>query len=567
MIVLRIASALASRKFAPGVLAEAMLTLPQTAHADGICRIWDAGHGDEIENRAVLQVDVARALGRSTDVDITHISMSGATGELAVGLRTGEVAVFRWGRNQYFGQDVPHEEAHGLGLEAIKDRAEPGLKEGLLPLSLLMEQQGSVTALKASDVGFVAAGFEGGTIAVIDLRGPAVIYNAGLNSPTANANKRTSFRKSNSQAPDRAEWPTSIEFGVMSLDGEGDCFISNFDCCTNRIVDYSSISLFVGTNLGRLVTLKLLPEATGGYSVKLAGTSSLDNKIIAISPINADTGAPADANQSIVAELRKGVRVNGTLLVVTSDGARIFKPPAAKGAHKSWDNYICYSAATVRFGAQGYVLVGLFGDGCAKVFSIPGLKEVISRKVMDTLDVRRFSEAIITPTGEFIGWTGPSEIALLNIWGNGEDLTRSLDRVFNPEAVIPPRPTISNLQWLSGTSYVTPADMDKLIGGPDRPPSQRVIDQMKSDEKAQRMGERESSSASVSSVGPARNQEGYWAYMQRQVQERTENLGLTGDSMNKLEDNSTGFAEDVNKFVSNAKKKAVMGVIGSKFGL
>ena len=265
--------------------------------------------------------------------------------------------------------------------------------------------------------------------------------------------------------------------------------------------------------------------------------------------------------------MRNGIRVNGTLLVVTSSGARIFKPAVAKGAHKSWDGYICYSAATVRFGASGYILLGLFGDGCIKAFSIPGLKEVSSRNISETLDVRRFSEAIITPTGEVIGWSGPSEIAVLNVWGNGEDLTRSLDKVFNPEALIPPRPTISNMQWLSGTSYVTPADMDKLIGGPDRPPSQRMVEQMKLDEKAQRMAARQASAASSSSAAPERSNEGYWAYMQRQVQERTENLGLTGESMNKLEDNSGGFADDVSKFVSNQKRKAVMGVISSKLGL
>ena len=193
----------------------------QTAHADGTVRIWDAGHGDEIENGAVLQVDVARALGRYENIDITKMSMAGATGELAVGLRSGELAVFRWGKNRDFGRDVPHKEAKGFGLEAIVDRAEPSVKEGLLPFTLLNPQQGPVTAVKTSDVGFVCAGFESGSLTVVDLRGPAVIYEASVNDFGNSSSKRGSFRKSNSQGQGQPEWATSIDFAVMTLDGDG----------------------------------------------------------------------------------------------------------------------------------------------------------------------------------------------------------------------------------------------------------------------------------------------------------------------------------------------------------
>ena len=62
----------------------------QTAHVDGTIRIWDGGHGDEIENGGLLQVDIARVLGRSADVQVSHMSMSGATGELAAGTVSGE---------------------------------------------------------------------------------------------------------------------------------------------------------------------------------------------------------------------------------------------------------------------------------------------------------------------------------------------------------------------------------------------------------------------------------------------------------------------------------------------
>ena len=194
----------------------------QTAHADGTIRICDAGHGDEIENEDVLQIDVARALGRYRDIDVVMMSMAGATGEVSVGLRTGEVAIFRWGKNRDYGREVPHREIKGFGLETILDRAEPSLKEGLLPLTLLDPQQGPVTALKMSDVGFVCAGFEGGSITVIDLRGPAVIYEASVSDFGGSSGKHGSFRRSsNSQNQTKPEWPTSVEFGVMMLDGDG----------------------------------------------------------------------------------------------------------------------------------------------------------------------------------------------------------------------------------------------------------------------------------------------------------------------------------------------------------
>lgn len=194
----------------------------QTAHADGVIRVWDAGHGDEVENENVLQVDLARAVGRFEDIEVTKMSMAGATGELSVGMRSGELVIFRWNHNKQFGRYLPARPNEGPGrMTNILDRADPGLKEGLLPLTLLEERQGPVTALKHSDVGFVCVGFEAGGVAVVDLRGPAVIYNAHL-SEFMKGSRRGSIRKGNSASKSAAEWPTCIEFGVMTLEGEGE---------------------------------------------------------------------------------------------------------------------------------------------------------------------------------------------------------------------------------------------------------------------------------------------------------------------------------------------------------
>ena len=105
------------------------------------------------------------------------------------------------------------------------------------------------------------------------------------------------------------------------------------------------------------------------------------------------------------------------------------------------------------------------------------------------------------------------------------------------------------------------AQTKPLVGGSDRPPSQRMIEQARADEQARRNASRQQDNtlSPTGSQPSDRQEEGYWAYMQRQVQERTENLGLAGDSMDKLEDNSQGFADDINKYVNQQKKKAVMG--------
>ncbi|KAJ4412803.1 Lethal(2) giant larvae sro7 [Didymella pomorum] len=527
----------------------------QTAHADGTVRLWDAGHADEIENDGLLQVDVARAVGRQDNIEITQTSFSGAASELSVGLKSGEVAIFRWNVNKHPDQEFSPGENKPQALTNILDRSEAALKEGLLPFTLLDEGNGPVTALKHSDVGFVAAGFEGGGLVIIDLRGPAVIFRGSVQD--FKSEKRGSFRRSSKDAAPKPEWPTCLEFSVMTLENE----------------EFSSILLHVGTNLGHLATFKLVPESSGRYAASFAGVSSLDDKVIKISPMHAESGRPAYASQSAVAGLRNGSRVNGVLLAVTVSGARLFRPAANKGAHKTWDQFLCDSAAVVRYEDLGYALLGLYGDGCARGYSIPALKEIGAVKVSDVLDVRRFSDAVITSTGDIFGWKGPAEMVLINIFGTGLRLDMSRDTLMNPELLIPPRPTISNMQWISGTQYVTPADMDLLIGGPDRPPSKRMLAQARSEEEQLRRANRAAGGPSSSSSAypsyptqVAPTQEGWGAWASRQFNERTEKLNAVGDSMDNLSQNSAGWADDVNKFVNKQKRGLVTGLVKSKFG-
>lgn len=216
---------------------------------------------------------------------------------------------------------------------------------------------------------------------------------------------------------------------------------------------------------------------------------------------------------------------------------------------------LCDSAAVTEFELHGFALVGIFGDGTTRAYSLPALKEIgVSRVPM--LDKTRITSAVVTSSGDIFGWTGPSEIAMLGVWGTGQYLPKSNDKLFNPEAKIPPRPTISNLQWIAGTQYVSPTDLDVLIGGLDRPPSKRMMAAAAEEDRMARAG--------PSRIPGTQSSEGWGEYMTRQLNERTEKLNIMGDSMDKVQENSSGWAEDVNRFVSKQKRNLVLGSITGK---
>jgi len=186
------------------------------------------------------------------------------------------------------------------------------------------------------------------------------------------------------------------------------------------MIDYSSILLHIGTAGGKVVTFKVVPGGSGRYEVQPAGIATVDGPVVRICPMHVETGHPAFATQAAVAGLRGGTRVSGTLLVVTRQGARIFKPPAGKGASKSWDKTVCQAAGVALYEETGgYALVVLGSEGFASAYSIPALREIGSVRVGKYIDTLRLKDAIVSPSGDIMGWTGPAEASLINVFGKG----------------------------------------------------------------------------------------------------------------------------------------------------
>jgi syntaxin-binding protein 5 len=239
---------------------------------------------------------------------------------------------------------------------------------------------------------------------------------------------------------------------------------------------------------------------------------------------------------------------------VTQTEIRLFKPATQKGASKSFDDILCDSASVTDYELRGHALVGVFGTQ-TRAFSLPGLKE-IGRAPLNSLDPTRTPSSVVTKTGDIFGWTGPSELAILPVWGGaGRAMQDYRDTLINPELSMPPRPTISSLQWVSGVQYVSPTDLDLLIGGPDRPPSKRMIAAAAAEQRMARAGPGQAGSS----------QEGWGDYLTRQLNERTEKLNIMGDSMDNLENQSAGWADDVSKYIGKQKRNVILGGLTGRF--
>lgn len=361
--------------------------------------------------------------------------------------------------------------------------------------------------------------------------------------------------------------------------------------------EYSSIVLIVGTSLGRIGSFKILPTESGkGYIVNFvdSNSSSLEDPVVGIIPINTETGALAPASQHAVLGLRSGVKVPGAVIVVTRSEARIYRPPSGKGVHKAWNeqSLACVAAGLIELEIYGIALVCAMLSGVVKVLSIPALKEVTELDITGHggVDVTKTEEVHILPSGDIIALSSPTSLITLSMFGTGKGqsikaITASTtetssknpthvpaDELYNPVTPCSPRPTISTLTWLSGTQYLSIADLDLLIGGPDRPPSKSQIEAERAEleEQQQQARTQQQSEAASSSGGSEARQGGVasggiWAGLQQSFNERTKHLNLMGENMDKLGDTTKGFSDEVARLVGQQKKKALWGGVKAKF--
>lgn len=450
-----------------------------TGHENGLVRFIDITKGEQLGGESIVQVALRPTLydyHNPANLKVIKVSCSFQGRQLLVGLASGEVVICKFGKTQsvknvgistskdYSDCPIHHGSGNAL-LVDISGRISGSVatSASFLPLYLLrLDPSEQISVLKMSDSGFAAVGYKSGRLVVCDIsRGPAVIFNLdnvkeNLVSVTGNC------------------YPTVLEFSIMEFGMDR----------------YSSLVLNVGTNCGgNLLFYKITPIGNGGYQVEFAnktahlnyrtadGGDAEASKLLQLIPIDAQYGLSTVADEKKFNQLATGVPVPGYIITVSDRDIRVITPPKTKLSHKVVDD-VCLKANVVHYKDKGVVLALLVRTGFIKLLSLPSLHDIANiklpketyRMVQESLESGTALDSDLLSSGEMFVRTSETESVYISAYekSKSKDETET-DKLFNPNSIIPPRPSASTLLWAKGQiSYVSVEDLAMLIAGPNR---------------------------------------------------------------------------------------------------
>lgn len=441
-----------------------------TGHEGGVVRLLDVTRGEVGEQEGLIQISLKETLVAANYDDLAVVSVSCAfeSRDLVIGLGNGNVVFSRFGKMNPSRLPLPPDYSscpvqHANGNVKIINISERirgtfASSSTFLPMNLMtLDQADVISSMKTCAIGFTAIGYKSGRIVVCDIgRGPAVIYNIeSISSLVPTASPQC--------------YITSLEFAIMEYGQEG----------------YSSIILMAGTNEGgNLLYFKILPQANGGFEVVLADktmrlnykASAEDSCIKQIIPIDS-RGNSAVPTLDVFHKLSQGIVVPGYVILGSDKDIRILKPPKQKLSHKVIEGFCC-GVGPIDIGTKGVILGTVIRNGFVKFSSIPSLSDItdyrLTKDILKSYDMNSISSAEVLRTGDVYIKTGQSEVVNLGLTfkDSRRKNTDSTDLLFNETCIIPPKPTVSTLQWAKGASrVVSSADLTKLIAGPNRKPA------------------------------------------------------------------------------------------------
>ncbi|OLL26054.1 Lethal(2) giant larvae SRO7 [Neolecta irregularis DAH-3] len=550
-----------------------------TAHTDHTLRFWDISKGVLVHG-PTLYLDQFERNPRVVKIDFAGY-------EFAIGFDTGQVSVFKLGVNVPKSHTSPVNEQGSFDRMTLEEATENDSPEspsqlpthvrtqsrnsrksvspslvrmlsdvktphGFIPIIRVDADRTEISSLRVSQIGLIAIGYESGVLALVDMRTADISFLGNLGHIRGKNNESAK----NTDDTD-IESVTALEFAVFALEDGEKC-----------------LCLLTGTSRGRVICHALFPDSQGLHRAHFkSSTEALSSPVHTIIPVTVE-GGNAIATPANFAELLNGVCEAGMVYVITEKSVRVLRGVTSKiESFKFSENLLCLRA-NIFFLDDGRVLSCLMNNGSIhlypligletpiKVFQVPGpaINERLYVTATIWLLMDRLRRSVISSDGDVFIVNYETELSVYSIWGGIG--SHANDTLFDPlKPNCPSRPTISTWQWIGGGStYISAADLDLLIAGPDRPPSKQSLEKH-AESRAEERGSPKSPSRGVSW--------GVFGDMTRQLSERGDKLRGVEDKFCELQNASGQWLKDVTEFANDQKKtvqkRALLGGLKNAF--
>lgn len=423
-----------------------------TGHESGFVRVWNSSEGD-LNSNAVLEIDLAAILqSDSIECSVSKISFAPDQMELSCSLYDGKVLLFSYQENKHYQSGAVSGLTSRMGNLAIGEgaivditgRAPLNVKRGFMPKLLIRPlENGKVTALCNSNVGFVAIGYESGRLLVIDRRGNVVIFNLILRETGLSIDMK----------------PTSIQFGFGTV---------------NESSKKCLVLMYVGTNIGRLLTYSIDSDTKGRFFVhEVNQIDTNDSDIIDIIAVNSLTGRPCSPNMyqlnasptEVDTSIPYVISVSASDIRMTKGESKIAHKTYGKGALSK----VGITGAKVTDESVSFCLAAILArTRKIAILSLPSLSELCTIDLTYRLESKYASQSSVLPLGDIFLRVSETEAVLLNVMNlrkaiRGPETENTNDILFLKNIMIPFRPKANQL--LKGTATLTYGDFYKLLMG------------------------------------------------------------------------------------------------------
>ncbi|KAH8835562.1 lethal giant larvae like, C-terminal-domain-containing protein [Flagelloscypha sp. PMI_526] len=471
------------------------------------------------------------------EIEAVHVALEAQ--ETAVVLHSGDIVLYRVPSSIGMPDNDPVEEE----LILLRGVHSPNL--AFQPVFALNAKRGSVTACAISDVGFLAAGYADGTLIIVDMRGPKIIYKT--------ENPAQEKRRSVLLHTRTSDKVASLTWTISGL--------SNDPVLGLRLLavyESSQASLFhIAKRSGNIWTSTVVPSKLESTAHPLSCGSFI---------FEVKTGRPVNASRSLFARVVNGASPSSSTSVWLSVGQKGAKVTldinGERIARADWGSkhgHVVASQVVERQGSHSLVLVTDTNEVLA--YSLPHL-EFIS-KWTSPLTGRPSIDAF----GDLVCWVPDPSKAIVTRAEYGTlfnlrrsynlphiDLSVSKPGLLTAPAPVSMGPTSYVGSWISvfTVKSITGEEVDLILGGPNRPIiiTQEPTKPLKADRGL-------SSSAVADNAQDA----------QGSLYERLNSaMGERGQMLNDLEEQFNTLQQGTSAMVSQAKRLAAEQAAKSRFG-